>query len=93
MAITWKLLKCQLGNDDNLTLSVQGVTGQKLDPRTAEQVNVGKIYSVRFHKKHPKAVFLAALKEQIKADRAKAQAESVIGDTIDLSGFETFINS
>lgn len=90
---TWKLVSRKLGNDDNLTVSIQEVTGQITDAITGERVDVGKIYSVKFHKTYLKAVFLDALKEQIKADRAKTlEANALLGD-VDLSNFETFINS
>lgn len=83
MAITWNLLECRLGNDDNLTISIQEIV---------DEIE-GKIFSTRVHKDHPKSVFLDALKKQIKADRARKTVESIVEKTIDLSNFETFINS
>ena len=83
MATIWKLLKCRLGGDDNLTISVQEIVDGIED----------KTYSARFHKKHPTSIFLADLKEQIRADRAKAQVESVVGTSINLNEFESYINT
>jgi len=82
MATTWKQTGSSL-RGDLLTYEVQEVVGG-VD---------GKKYSVTLNKARTETEFKDALKAIINADRTKTTSETTLKTKVDLSAFETFLNT
>lgn len=89
MAATWHLVSVNLNYEkDRVSLTVQeGIDGTPTD---------GKVYTSDAFARTISGVqskIYSNLKEKILTDRAKATRESTLEALIDLTDFETFINS
>jgi hypothetical protein len=84
--ITWNLDRLALDKDTNIIVTVS-----ELD----DDILTGRAYTASMDKRtdNVKIELLKELKQQILADRAKTSYEDTIKATVDLSGFEDFINS
>ncbi len=86
MAITWQLVSVNKSGT-GISATVQEGIDDVYVP------DVGIYSSDVFHKTHGKDKILQNLKEKINADRTKKSQQDAIKATIDMSGFEAFLNS
>lgn len=93
--VTWEVYIVSLGKGDILTITIRELNdGVPVVIGTSpDGVDIYQTYSAKFHKSHPANLWAKELKTIILADRAKQAEEVTLQTKLDVSDFETYINT